>query len=96
MSNYKQQPSKNTIIPAPVTATKEFCQATEKAFIEHFATVLTPSIMIAHRKGAYATVINATVNGIQLDQAIGTVYAKELTEAVLNGISQRFSAVEVK
>jgi hypothetical protein len=80
-------------IPTPTTATLELHNSIVASFTAHFAEILTPALMIAHRKGCYATVINATYGGIPLEQTLGSENAKTATEQVLNAIQARYSAV---
>lgn len=86
-------PAPRATIPTPVTATMELHNSIVASFTAHFAGILTPELMIAHRKGCYATVINATYAGIPLEQTLGSDNAKIATEQVLNTIQARYSAV---
>jgi hypothetical protein len=86
-------PAPRATIPTPTTATMELHNSIVSSFVSHFAGILTPELMIAHRKGCYATVINATYAGIPLEQTLGTDNAKLATEQVLNDIQARYSAV---
>lgn len=86
--------SKSTKVATPATATPEFCQALEVKLINHYADKLTPELLIAHRKGCYATVINSRIAGVDLTNTIGTDYAKEMTEAVLNNLAERISTIK--
>lgn len=83
-------------IPTPATATVEQCQAIESTVVAHYTTMFTPELMIAHRSGCYATVINTTIDGQSLATLVGTDNAKLMTENVLNTISARFSAITTK
>ena len=91
MSNYTKQTK--PVIATPATATEALHQEVVTAFTAHFSNVLTPTIMITSRKGAYATVINGTYKGVSLEQTLGTVNAKVATEQVLGAISAQISAV---
>ena len=86
------KPARATI-PTPASATAELHTALVASYTNHFSTILTPELMIAHRKGCYATVINGTTNNLTLEQQLGTENAKIATEQILNGISARYSAV---
>ena len=86
-------PAPRATIPTPTTATMELHNSIVSSFVSHFAGILTPELMIAHRKGCYATVINATYAGIPLEQTLGTDNAKLATEQVLNDIQARYSTV---
>lgn len=86
-------PAHRATIPTPATATMELHNSIVSSFVSHFAGILTPALMIAHRKGCYATVINATYEGIPLEQTLGSDNAKIATEQVLNAIQARYSAV---
>jgi len=86
------KPNKQTI-PTPATATEELHNSFVAHFTNHFAKVLTPTIMITARKGAYATVINSTYDNTPIEQVLGSDNAKALTEQVLNNISAGISAV---
>ena len=86
------KPSK-PIIPTPANATAELHTKLVQAMSLHYMQVLTPELMIAHRKGCYATVINSTFDNTPIEQLIGTANAKVATEEVLNNISRSFSAV---
>ena len=87
-------PAPRTVIPTPATATMELHNDIVASFTAHFTGILTPELMIAHRKGCYATVINATTyDGKSLEQILGTDNAKIATEQVLNAIQARYSAV---
>jgi hypothetical protein len=86
-------PAHRATIPTPNTATMELHNSIVSSFVSHFAEILTPALMIAHRKGCYATVINATYAGIPLEQTLGTDNAKLATEQVLNDIQARYSTV---
>ena len=86
-------PAPRATIPTPTTATMELHNSIVSSFVSHFAEILTPALMIAHRKGCYATVINATYAGIPLEQTLGTDNAKLATEQVLNDIQARYSTV---
>ncbi len=85
--------SSRQVIPTPTTATTELHTATVTRATTHFTKILTPELMIAHRKGAYALVINSTYDNIPLEQLLGTINAKIATEEVLNNISATISAV---
>jgi len=65
-------------------------------FTEHFAGILTPELMIAHRTGCYATVINGTQGGLKLEAILGTDNAKVATEEILNNISASIAVVPIK
>ena len=88
-------PAPRTVIPTPATATMALHNDIVASFTAHFSGILTPALMIAHRKGCYATVINATYDGESLEQTLGSDNAKIATEQVLNAIQARYSAVPV-
>ena len=85
--------NKSTKVATPATATPAFCQALEADIVAHYEPILTPDLLIGNRKGCYATVINSTISGINLTNTIGTDYAKEMTEAVLNRLTANISAI---
>ena len=93
MYKNNQTKSSRPIVAQPATATPEVCQALEAKLVAHYTPILTPALMIAHRNGCYATVINSTISGIDLTNTVGTAYAKEMTEAVLKAITANISAV---
>lgn len=88
--------NKSTNIPAPAEATLEYCQAIESAFTTHFEPILTAELLIAHRKGCYATVINSMYDNKPLEQLVGTANAKLLTERVLNNITTTIATVPIR
>jgi len=71
-------------VATPATATSEFCLALEAKLVAHYEPILTPELLIAHRKACYGTVINSTIGDTSLVNTIGTDYSKEMTEVVLN------------
>ena len=96
-TQYKTQTkSSRPVIPTPPTASEELHNEVVSKMTAHFSNVLTPTVMIANRKGAYATVINATYDNVPLEQLLGTVNAKVATEQVLTAISAGYSAVSSK
>ena len=88
MPNY-QRPT----IPTPATATQELHNTIVETYTAHFKPILTPELLIAHRKACYATVINGTVSGATMEQQLGSNNAKVATEEVLNNITSSFSVV---
>ena len=86
-------PAPRTVIPTPATATMELHNSIVSSFVPHSLEMLTLALMIAHREGCYATVINATYAGESLEQTLGSDNAKIATEQVLNAIQARYSAV---
>lgn len=85
--------TKSTKIPTPQHVTEEVFNDYVEGYTNHFAKILTPELMIAHRKGCYATVINGTFRGNTLEESLGTDNAKVATERILNTIASRYSAV---
>ena len=83
-------------IPTPESATDELHNKLVQAITLHYIEILTPTLMITHRKGCYATVINSTYDNKPIEQLLGTNNAKILTEQVLNNISASFSTVPIK
>lgn len=83
-------------VPTPQGASHELHQSLVESFTAHFAKVLTPELMIAHRKGAYATVINATTGGKTLEELLGTDNAKLAVEQILNDIQSAYSVVPIR
>ena len=92
MAYTKQKP----ITPTPATATEELHNSLVASYTNHFSGILTPELMIAHRKGCYATVINATQADLTLEVQLGTNNAKIATEQILNAIQARYSAVPLQ
>lgn len=93
MAYTKQKP----ITPTPATATNELHNSLVASYTNHFSGILTPELMIAHRKGCYATVINATTQeGLTLEVQLGTNNAKVATEQILNAIQARYSVVPLQ
>ena len=89
-------PKQKQIIPTPATATEELHNSLVASYTNHFSGILTPELMIAHRKGCYATVINATQGGLTLEAQLGTNNAKIATEQILNTIQACYSAVPLQ
>ena len=87
------KPTAKAVIPTPATASEELHNRLVQAMSLHYMQLLTPELMIAHRKGCYATIINSTFDNTPIEQLIGTANAKVATEEVLNNISRSFSAV---
>lgn len=84
------------ITPTPANATQELHNATVEAYTRHFASILTPELLIAHRTGCYATVINGTQAGLKLEAILGTDNAKLATEEILNNITASIAVVPIK
>ena len=82
-----------TTIATPATASEELHTTLVQAYTAHFSKVLTPTLMISQRKGCYATVINATSNGVSLEANLGTINAKIATEQILAGVARAYSEV---
>ena len=93
MYNNNQTKSTRPIIATPANASEELHASLVSAYTRHFSAILTPQLMIAHRKGCYATVINGTHGGLTLEQGLGTANAKVATEQILNSITASFSEV---
>lgn len=91
-----QTKQQRPIVQTPATATDALHTSLVASYTKHFSTILTPALMIAHRKGAYATVINGTSNGQTLETQLGTANAKIATEQILNNITAGFSVVPVQ
>ena len=94
MAQFKQ-PTK-AIVPTPATLTEEIFNNTVALVQSHFEPIITPELMIAHRKGVYALVINSTVDGASLEATLGTANAKACTEMVLNALSAHISTITTK
>ena len=88
--------TKPTVVATPATATEQLHNQIVVELTTHYSQLLTVSTMITHRKGCYATVINSRINGVSLENTLGTNNAKVATEQVLNNISQGFSSIEIK
>lgn len=80
-------------IARPASATNEFCQGLEAKLVAHYEKILTPALLIANRKGCYATVINSTISTIPLVDTVGSDICKVLTETVLNKITASISTI---
>ena len=91
-----QYTAKKPAIPTPITATEQLHNEVVASLTAHYEKVLTPTLMIAHRKGAYATVINSTYDGVILEQVLGTSNAKIATEQILTAITAKYSAISSK
>ena len=92
MSNFKQPTKQST--PTPASCTEAIFDSAVTDLTKHYTKVLTPTIMITARKGAYATVINSTYKSLPLDQVLGTDNAKVVTEMVLANISRTISTIK--
>ena len=92
MSNYNK-PNKPSI-PTPTSCTEAVFDKSVADLTKHYTKVLTPTIMITSRKGAYATVINSTYKSLPLDQVLGSDNAKVATEMVLTNISRTISTIK--
>ena len=88
--------TKSTKVATPATATEQLHNTVVAELTTHYSQLLSVSTMITHRKGCYATVINSRINGISLENTLGTDNAKIATEQILNNISQGFSSIEIK
>lgn len=88
--------NKPALVATPATATEELHTKVVAELTAHYSQLLKVSTMITHRKGCYATVINSRINGVSLEDTLGTNNAKVATEQVLNNISQGFSSIEIK
>ena len=88
--------TKPIVVATPATATEQLHNQIVVELTTHYSQLLTVSTMITHRKGCYATVINSRINGVSLENTLGTNNAKVATEQVLNNISQGFSSIEIK
>jgi hypothetical protein len=87
---------KPTAVATPATATEQLHNKVVAELTTHYSQLLAVSTMITHRKGCYATVINSRINGVSLEDTLGTNNAKVATEQVLNNISQGFSSISIK
>ena len=94
MSYPKNQ--QRAIIATPATANAELHNSIVASMVTHFTPLLGVDLMVANRKGCYATVINSTINGISLENTLGTVKAKAATEEVLTAISANISTITIK
>ncbi len=86
------QPARQ-VVATPATATQELHTQTVEAFTAHFTPILTPALLIGHRKGCYSAVINGTVAGVPLEQILGSDNAKVATEQVLANLTADMSVV---
>lgn len=86
----------STVVATPATATEELHNTIVAELTTHYSQLLSVATLISHRKGCYATVINSRINGVSLENTLGTANAKVATEQVLNNISQGFSSISIK
>ena len=87
------QKPKRAIVPTPTTATEALHTQLVQAMSLHYMPLLTAELLIANRKGCYATVINSTYDNTPIEQLLGTVNAKFATEQVLENLTHSISAV---
>lgn len=86
--------SQRPIIPTPVSATQERMVAIRNGFVTHFKSVLSPELLIAHRKSTYALIINASDDkGNKLETMVGTANAKAITTDVLETLLANVAVV---
>ena len=85
--------STKTVIPTPATATEELHERLVIAITLHYTKILTPELLIAHRKGCYAVIINSTWEGSPIEYVLGSANAKVLTEQVLNNLLADISTI---
>lgn len=88
-----QSKTQRAVIATPPTATVEVCQATETTLVTHYTKLLTPELVIGSRKGTYALVINSSIDGMPLEQMVGTENAKFMTENVLSAVTSNLSTI---
>ena len=94
--SYNKTKSTRPVIPTPANASEELHHSLVGKMVSHYSEILTPTIMIANRKGAYATVINTTIDNTPLEQILGTTNAKVATEQVLQAVTAQYSAITTK
>jgi len=82
-----------TIIPKPATTDQALSDRITIAITLHYTTILTPELLIAHRTGCYAVIINSTWEGTPIDQVLGTAWAKALTNQVLANLMTDISTI---
>jgi len=88
-----QKNSTRPVILAPQGLTNDHMVNIRNGFVAHFQKVLTPEILIAHRKATYALVINASSNGVKLEQMVGTENAKLITTDILDALLANIAVV---
>ena len=88
MSQYKQP--QRVVIPTPATATKEVFESTTTLLTAHYQPLINLPVLLSNRKGLYGMVINSTINGVNLEDTLGSDNAKACTEMVLNSLSSQF------
>jgi len=84
----------NTNYPTPTNATEALHTKLVQAITLHYINVLTPELLIAHRKGCYAVIINSTYDTQPIEKLIGTNNAKLATEQVLKNLTANFSNIK--
>jgi hypothetical protein len=96
MANVTYKKPSRPVIPTPETASEELHNSLVAQMTAHYTPILTANILMANRKGAYAMVINSTIDNTPLEQLIGTQNAKVATEQVLSAVTKQFSAISTK
>ena len=91
MSKFNNAPK--AIIPTPVSLTEAQFNTTISIMVAHYSTILTTELLIAHRKGCYASIINTTINGVALDVVLGSTNAKVATEMALSELTTAISNI---
>jgi len=91
---YQNNKTQRAVISAPANSDAKHRDAVFASCYNHFSKVLTPELIIANRKACYATIINAKdTNGIKLEALVGSVHAKDITEAVIDSITTTMSTI---
>jgi len=90
---YQKKQTTRPIIQAPTGLTQDNMLAIRNGFIDHFKKVLTPEILIAHRKSSYAVVINASSNGVKLEKMVGSENNKLMTTDIIYQLLENMAFV---
>lgn len=91
--SYQNKPVRK-VIPTPASASEELHADLVKRYSAHFTKVLDVNTLISSRKGCYATIINATHNGLTLEEALGSVNAQVATSDILTTITAKLTVIK--
>jgi hypothetical protein len=86
---------KRTNIPTPSTCTEEVFNKLATALVAHYEPLISTNLLITNRRDVYGLIINTVVDGTTLENVVGSINAKVLTERTLDTLLQPINNISI-